>query len=135
MNALRHIILHNFWLKLFSIAMATVIWLAIHYSIHDELNMNQTLRSEYIRVPISIKTTAGDKRVFRITPDEVVVTAVGKDEALLRATRKDIRVDLDLTDFNATDTATKDLVADAPPDIKVLAISPPAVEVKLVSQP
>ena len=128
---LRGIILHNFWLKLFSIAMATVIWLAIHYSIHDELN--QSLRSEYIRVPISVKTAVGDKRVFRITPDEVVVTAVGKDDALLRATRKDIRVNLDLTDFNATQSTTKELKAEAPPDIKVVSIAPPSVEVQQVS--
>ena len=131
--SLRSLILQNLWLKLFSIAMATVIWLAIHYSIHDELNMNQTLRSEYIRVPVSVKTALGDKRVFRITPDEVVVTAVGKDDALLRATRKDIRVNLDLTDFNATESTFRELTADAPPDIKVLAISPPSVEVQQVS--
>jgi hypothetical protein len=131
--SLRHLILDNFWLKLFSVAMATVIWLAIHYSIHDELN--QTLRSEYIRVPISIKTAPGDKRVFRITPDEVVVTAVGKDDALLRATRKDIRVNLDLTDFNVRESTSKELKADTPPDIKVLTISPPSVEVQQVSPP
>jgi len=131
--SLRHLILQNFWLKLFSIAMATVIWLAIHYSIHEDLNINQSLRSEYIRVPVSVKTIPGDKRVFRITPDEVVVTAVGEDEALLRATRKDIRVNLDLTDFNAKEPAAKELRAEAPPDIKVLAISPPSVEVQQVS--
>jgi CDP-glycerol glycerophosphotransferase (TagB/SpsB family) len=130
---LRHLILHNFWLKLFSIVMATVIWLGIHYSIHEEMNINQSLRSEYIRVPVSIKTTVGDKRVFRITPDEVVVTAVGEDDALLRATRKDIRVNLDLTDFNATQPTSKQLMAEAPPDIKVLAISPPSVEVQKLS--
>jgi hypothetical protein len=132
-NSLRQLILHNFWLKLFSVAMATVIWLAIHYSIHEEVNTNQSLRSEYIRVPISVKTVIGDKRVFRLTPDEVVVTAVGEDDALLRATRKDIRVNLDLTYFNTKEPTTKELVADAPTDIKVLAISPPAVEVKLIS--
>jgi hypothetical protein len=131
--SLRHLILHNLWLKLFSIAMATVIWLAIHYSIHDELNINPSLRSEYIRVPVSVQTTLGDKRVFRITPDEVVVTAVGEDDALLRATRKDIRVNLDLTDFNPTESATKELKANAPADIKVLAISPSSVEVEQVS--
>ena len=130
---LRHLILHKFWLKLFSIVMATVIWLGIHYSIHEEMNINQSLRSEYIRVPVSIKTTVGDKRVFRITPDEVVVTAVGEDDALLRATRKDIRVNLDLTDFNATQPTSKQLMAEAPPDIKVLAISPPSVEVQKLS--
>ena len=43
MISLRHLILHNFWLKLFSIAMAAFIWLAIHSSIHEEMNMNQSL--------------------------------------------------------------------------------------------
>jgi hypothetical protein len=131
--SLRRLILQNLWLKLFSVAMATVIWLAIHYSIHDELNINQSLRSEYIRVPISIKTTLGDKRVFRITPDEVVVTAVGKDDALLRATRKDIRVSLDLTDFHGSQSTTRELKAEAPPDIKVVSIAPPSVEVQQVA--
>ena len=133
MMSLRHLILHNFWLKFFSIAMATVIWLAIHYSIHEDLNANQPLRSEYIRVPVTVKTLVGDKRNFRITPDEVVVTAVGHDDALLRATRKEIRVNLDLTDFTGTEAASKELIAEAPADIKVLAISPAAVEVKQVT--
>ena len=32
----RDLFFHNFWLKLFSVASGTVIWLAIHYSIqHD----------------------------------------------------------------------------------------------------
>jgi hypothetical protein len=35
--SLRHLIFHNFWLKVFSIALATVIWLAIHFSIDHEL--------------------------------------------------------------------------------------------------
>jgi hypothetical protein len=133
MMSLRHLILHNLWLKLFSIAMATVIWLGIHYSIHEELNVNQSLRSEYIRVPVTVKTIVGDKRIFRITPDEVVVTAVGPDDALLRATRKEIRVNLDLTDFSATEPTSKGLIAEAPADIKVLAISPASVEVRQIT--
>ncbi len=133
MMSLRHLILHNFWLKLFSIAMATVIWLTIHYSIHEDLNANQPLRSEDIRVPVTVKTIMGDKRIFRVTPDEVVVTAVGPDEALLRATRKEIRVNLDLTDFTGTELASKELIAEAPADIKILAISPANVQVRQVT--
>ena len=132
--SLRTLILHNFWLKLFSIALATVIWLAIHYSIHDESSANQTLTPEYIRVPVTVKTAAGDNRIFRITPDEVVVTAVGKDAALLHATKKDIRVNLDLTEFTAKEAAPQKLKANAPPDIIVLEILPSTVEVQQVSQ-
>ena len=130
---LRNLILHNFWLKLFSIALATVIWLAIHYSIHDEMNANQSLSPEYIRVPVSVRTDPGDKRVFRITPDEVVVTAVGKDPVLFQATQKGIHVNLDLTSFSGKEAASQRLKAEAPPDIIVLEILPSTVEVVQVA--
>jgi hypothetical protein len=33
----RDLIFHNFWLKVFSIALGTIIWLAIHFIIdHDQ---------------------------------------------------------------------------------------------------
>jgi hypothetical protein len=130
---LRHIILHNFWLKLFSIALATVIWLAINNSIHNEQGVSQVLTADYIRVPVSVETTPGDKRVFRITPNEVVVIAVGKDPASFQATRKDIRVQLDLTHFDAKESTTQELKALPPPGINVLEIIPYTVQVQQVS--
>jgi len=131
--SLRTLILHNFWLKLFSIALATVIWLGIHYSIHDESNMNQSLTPQYIRVPVTVRTNPGDKQVFRITPDEVVVTAVGKDPTLFQATQREIRVNLDLTGFKGTESTSEKLKAYAPGDIIVLEILPSSVEVQRVS--
>jgi hypothetical protein len=133
MMSLRYLILHNFWLKLFSIALATVIWLAIHYSIHDEFNANKSLTPEYIRVPVMVRTAPCDKRVFRITPDEVVVTAVGKDPVLFQATQKGIHVNLDLTSFSGKEAASQRLKAEAPPDIIVLEILPSTVEVVQVA--
>jgi hypothetical protein len=130
---LRTLVLHNFWLKLFSIALATVIWLAIHNSIHDEMNENQSLTPQYIRVPVTVETARGDKRVFRITPDEVVVTAVGKDPVLFQSTQKDLRVYLNLTGFTAKAATSQKLKAEAPPDIIVLEILPTSVEVQQVS--
>ena len=35
--SLRHLVFHNFWLKIFSIAAGTIIWLAIHFSIDHDL--------------------------------------------------------------------------------------------------
>ena len=129
----RHIILHNFWLKLFSIALATVIWLAIHNSIHNEQATNQMLAADYVRVPISVQTTPGDKRVFRVTPNEAFVIAVGKDPASFQATRKDIRINLDLTHFDAKGSSTEELSAVPPPGINVLEIIPYTVQVQQVS--
>ena len=131
--SLRTLILHNFWLKLFSIALATVIWLAIHYSIHDELDENQSLTPHYIRVPVSTQTSPGDKRIFRVNPSEVVVTAVGKDPVLFPATQKEIRVILDLTRFTGKESTSEKLRVSAPGDIIVLEIYPSSVEVQQVS--
>ena len=39
--SLRHLIFHNFWLKVFSIASGTIIWMAIHFSIHHDLSLKE----------------------------------------------------------------------------------------------
>jgi hypothetical protein len=129
MIPLRSLILHNFWLKLFSLALATVIWLAIHNSIHSDVNLSQF----YIRVPVTVQTAPGDNRIFRITPEEVVVVAVGKDTASFQATRKAIRVFLDLTHFNARQSVAEELVTVAPPSISVMETRPSTVEVRQIS--
>ncbi len=140
MISLRRLILHNFWLKFSSVALGMVMWLAIHHSIHSDtdilrsqLNLNRLLAQEYIRVPISVKTAPGDKRLFRITPSDAVVIVVGEDAALRRAAIKDIRVNVDMTDLDAKESVPRKLQADAPPDINVLDISPAEVQVQQVS--
>jgi hypothetical protein len=130
---MRHLILNNFWLKLFSVALATVIWLGVDNSIHNEQGINQMLTADYIRVPVSVQTAPGDKRVFRVTPNEVVVIAVGKDAASFEATRKNIRVNLDLTHFDSKEPTTEELKAQTPPGINVLEIIPYTVQVQRVS--
>jgi YbbR domain-containing protein len=133
------IIVRNFWLKFFSIAMATLIWLTIHYGIRNEfsisqLNINNLLAQEYVRVPVAVVTPPGDTRVFRINPNEVVVIAVGEQTVLRKAAQKNIRVYVDLTGFHARQSLAEELHADVPPDINVLEISPATVSVEQVTR-
>jgi len=130
MISLRRLILHNVWLKLSSIALATVIWLAIHYSIHNETGL---IGPKYIPVPVSVHTAPGDTRVFRVTPHEVVVIAVGEAAAMRQAASNEVRVTADLTDFTSKEIVTRKLRAEASPDIHVLDISPAEVQVQQVS--
>jgi hypothetical protein len=127
--SLPDLILRNFWLKFFSVALAAVIWLGIHYGIRNELSISQ-LNINNITVPVAIVVPPGDARVFKITPNEVVVFAVGEKAAL----RKGIRVYVDLTKFRSRQSASAELHADAPPEINVLAISPATVAVEQVSR-
>ena len=123
------LILRNFWLELFSVALAAVIWLGIHYGIRNELSISQ-LNINNITVPVAIFAPAGDSRVFKITPNEVVVFAVGDKAAL----RKGIRVYVDLRRFRSRQSAAEELHAEAPPEINVLAISPSTVAVEQASK-
>jgi hypothetical protein len=137
--SLQNLILRNFWLKFFSIALATVIWLSIHYGIQSESNLSQLsinhlLAQEYIRVPVTAVTSPGDSRAFKITPNEVVVIAVGEETALRHAADKNIKVSLDLTDFHSREATTMELQVQAPPDVTVQEISPSTVTVAQVSQ-
>jgi len=128
-TALTSLILRNFWLKFFSVALATVIWLGIHYDIRNEVSISQ-LNINNIKVPVAVITPPGDARDFKITPNEVVVFAVGDKAAL----HKGIRVFVDLTKFHARQSATEELHVEAPPEINVLAISPQVVAVEQVSR-
>ena len=123
------LILRNFWLKVFSIALAAVIWLGIHYGIRHELSISR-LNINNITVPVAVVAPPGDARVFKITPNEVVVFAVGEKVAL----RKGIRVYVNLTKFHSRQSAAEELHADAPPEINVLAISPSTVAVEQISR-
>ena len=135
--AIPSIISRNFWLKFFSIALATVIWLAIHYGIRNEfsisqLNINNLLAQEYIKVPISVVVPQGDPRSFRITPNDVVVIAVGEKSALRKAAQKNIRAYVDLTNLAPGQGAMEEVHYEVPPDINVLEVSPASVSVEQV---
>jgi hypothetical protein len=135
--SLRNLILRNFWLKAFSIILATVIWFFIHDGIRHDAALNELtnrpLPQEYIRVPVTIQTRPGDSRVFRATPSAVIIIAEGEETALRRAARQDIRACVNVTDFNYKEPVTEELRADVPTNINVLEISPPVVKVQQVS--
>jgi YbbR domain-containing protein len=129
------LILRNFWLKLFSVALATVIWLSIHYGVENEstlnrLGVNHLLAQEYIRVPVTVMTAPGDHRAFKIVPNEVFVIAMGEEAALRRAMNRNFKVTVDLTDFHSAQPTAMELQSEAPADVTVEEISPSMVTVE-----
>jgi YbbR domain-containing protein len=133
---IQNIILRNFWLKFFSVALATVIWLSIHYGIQNEslsrLSANRLLAQEYIRVPVTVVKAPGDRRVFKIAPREVVVIIMGDEAALRSASNRDFKVMLDLTEFHSQQPEPVELRSEAPADVTVEEISPSTVTVEEV---
>ncbi len=132
---MRHLIFHNFWLKAFSIALATVIWLAIHYGIQNDTTpsqtiMNHLLAHKWISVPVSVIQRPADRRSYKVTPATVSVSVTGEDMDVQTASDAGLRVFVDLTDFPSNRVMVAELRSEAPPGITVREIRPPSVTVE-----
>lgn len=136
--SLRHIFLHNFWLKLLSLGLGALIWLGVHYQIQMDypINSPQASRTVYrqtVTVPISIITSPGDGRAFKIAPREATATLLGEDAVLRKISRKDLMIYVDLTEYHSRQPTSETVGAHAPVDVLVSDISPASVTVEQIS--
>jgi YbbR domain-containing protein len=113
--ALRELVFHNFWLKLFSLVLAILVWFAIHVLVTEGNTMVaktfvRSVSSETFQsVPVRVLKMPGDKRSYEISPTEVSVTVTG-DSAALRDLEKDklvAYIDLSSTKVNPVAWADK----------------------------
>jgi YbbR domain-containing protein len=130
-------LLHNFWLKVFSLGLATMIWVTIHIGIARDFsltNPNLTHPSrQFVTLPVSIVTQPGDARAFKVTPKEITATIDGEEPILRRMSAKDIKVYVDLTDLHAKGVTNGELRADAPRDVTIVGLTPAAVSIEQIS--
>jgi YbbR domain-containing protein len=132
------IIQHNFWLKLFSMMLAIVIWFSIKYGIQADINFGQNLVTNPVveesrAVPIQVLAQAGDSRIFKITPDTVHISCTG-ESAILRKyrARVDFKAYVDLTEPQKKES-DYEIRIHVPAGITVLRVFPPAARVEQVS--
>jgi YbbR domain-containing protein len=101
----RNLILNNFWLKSFSLVLATMIWMAIHYNLQTESSGEQNaVRSPNYHLwprPIMLVTAADDHRAYVVDPLTVNVKVNGDSEVLKKLNANDIQVFVDLTAVSA----------------------------------
>lgn len=136
----RDIITHNFWIKFLSMLLATVIWLAIKYGLKADLGapttpvLNPVVQKDVI-VPVNVLTQPGDARVFKISPENVVVTLTGEDALLRKYLARDfksaIKAYVDLTEIRTNEA--EEVRLDLPDGIARLNMAPRAVSIEQVS--
>ncbi len=99
---LRHLIFKDFFLKLFSLALAVLIWVTISIAIRNEVSPIGTLtlnldQYTFPGVPVTVLSSAADVRNYHVNPKEVDVTVQGDPRVLRKLQTKDIRALVDLT--------------------------------------
>jgi hypothetical protein len=130
-------LLHNFWLKIFSLGLAMMIWATVHIGITRDLALtNPSVTHPFrtgIKLPVSIITRPGDARVFKVSPKEITAKIDGEEPIIRRMTGKEIKVYVDLSDVKSKGMTNGELRADAPKDVTVLELNPAAVSIEQIS--
>lgn len=132
---LRQLFLKDFWLKLFSFALAVLIWFTVNIAINREssgapaLSLIPSEEKVFSGLPVVVLSSAEDVRSVHVYPKEVEVTVQGEAKLLKDVRSKDIRVLLDLTGIPAAHDMRVRVEVTLPTGISVVRVNPEEVQV------
>ena len=136
----RDLILKDFWLKLFSLALAVLIRLTVSLAIEKEVTpipnlAFQNARRTFFNLPVAVLSSAQDVRSFRVEPPEVEVMVEGDSQILERLQAKDIRVMVDLTGIEAATDLRKRIEISTPAGVTHVRVDPQQVRIVVPPKP
>jgi hypothetical protein len=134
MQLLRNFICNDFWLKLFSLALAVLIWLVAGSFVKNrenplKLQVTSETRRTYLDLPVLVMSSAADARNFRVAPSKVDVTVEGELEIIKSLPEKEIQVLVDVTDIEAAHSLKERIKVTTPPGVKLVSVNPREVQV------
>ena len=123
---LRHLIFEDFWLKLFSLGLAVLIWLTVTFASQPE---GQRVFAD---LPVRIVSSAADVRSFQVNPRGVDVTVQGNAKIVQGLQSQDIRVIVDLTGLETAQNLHKPVEVSTPAGVSYVRVEPREVQVSKV---
>ena len=131
----RRVFQQNFWLKLFSLLLATLAWLTIRFELDHGVSLppvpfNQPEQGTWNSLPITVITAAADTRVYRVKPSEARVTVSGPPEIIRDLTPKQIQVFVNLTEVQDATDLTEKIEVGLPHEVTLIRVVPAAVHVE-----
>jgi YbbR domain-containing protein len=138
---LRHLVLDDFLLKLFSLALALLFWLTISFAIQQKeaaptsaLPLNSEVRT-FFNLPVLVVSSAADVRQFKVSPSQVRVTVRGEPRILENVHTTDIRATVDLTGIETARNLRKRIEVSTPAGVTYVRVSPEDVQVIIPTEP
>ena len=123
---LRNLVFEDFWLKLFSLVLAVLIWLTVTFASKKEAGTENRVFSN---LPVAILASAEDVHNFKISPREVEIMVRGDPATLQSLQSKDIRAVVDLTGVTVARDLRKRIQVSVPAGVTYLRVAPEEVEV------
>jgi YbbR-like protein len=131
---LRDLLFKDFWLKLFSLALAAAIWTTVTLAIKNEVSPLPTLGiptdvRTFYSLPVLVLSSAGDVRTIKVEPEQVAITLQGEPKTLQNLQGKDIRALVDLTGITAATNLTRRIEVSIPSGITHVRVVPSEVKI------
>lgn len=136
--AWRAFIQHNFWSKLGSLVLALLLWFYINLLVTRDTPVPRNpitnrMTREFVRLPVRVLCRAGETRVFKLDPDEILVSVTGEAAILKELSSKNFAAFVDLSGFRASRETNQLVRLDIPDGVTVIRLEPRAVNVEQVS--
>jgi YbbR domain-containing protein len=130
---LRDLLLKDAMLKLFSLILAILTWLALSY-VHRESALASTAslysgHVSFLNVEVVVLSSASDVHDFRVEPKTVEVTLEGDIKVLQALQSKDVRALVDLTDLQPGADVRKQIAVSTPVGVRHVKVTPREVRV------
>ena len=136
--SLRTIFLHNFWLKVFSVLVSTLIWLTVDANLKKELPLERFASGEVNRKfphrPVLVMTGAGEHPALALEPSDVSVRVRGPAATVGNLREEDVQVFLDLQGHRELSGEFR-IIVHAPPGVTEVYAVPETVTVRPTGRP
>jgi YbbR domain-containing protein len=131
----RNLVVKDFWLKLFSLALAILIWLTVR-TLSGETTTSPWLAllgraSDENVVMVPVRMPAGSTQTFSADPAEVQVTLRGDPKILKNLRQQDIRAEVDLTGIESANGLLRPVEVILPQGVAYTHLVPDEVEVRV----
>ena len=123
---LRNLILEDFWLKLFSLVLAVLIWLTVTFVSQKDV---RTAQRVFPNLPVAIVASTEDVHNFMVSPGQVEVTVQGDQNVLEDLQSAEIRAIVDLSGVGAAHDLRKRVEVAVPAGVTTMRVAPPEVHV------
>src|SRR5690242_14267877 len=106
---LRNWIFQDLWLKLFSLALAVLIWLTVNFATKNDVAPGRSLpfspreQRTFHNVPVLLMCAADEVRGFKVNPKEVDVTVEGDAKVMQKLQDRELHVVANLTGISAAE--------------------------------
>ena len=130
----RNLVAKDFWLKLFSLAFAILIWITVQFSISKEMSpwsalIGRTADESVMSVPVNIPAVEG--RTVSVNPQEVQVTLRGDPQLLKALGPENVRAQVNLAGIESAEGLRRPIEVILPQGIAYTRLTPEEVEVRV----